>query len=239
MLERLEEYEMDQTFNWHDAVTNKWDSNATNWNERSKQMWEDGSRKTIIPFMEEYVRIGSDVLDVGCGSGYGTYRLHQAGYHVTGVDISGEMIQLANKYYETLGITFSQADVNELPLQANAFDAIMSINVLEWTKVPVVALAELSRILKKGGLLCVGILGPTAGPRANSYRRLYDEGVILNTMMPWEFLQLAKEQGYKLVDQQPVWKREMNNMGVETLSVMMQQALSFMWLFMLQKNGTK
>lgn len=230
---------MDQTFDWHDEVTNKWNANAANWDERSKNMWEKGSRKTIIPFIKEHVPSHAKILDVGCGSGYGSYKLDQVGYDVTGVDISEEMIHLAKKKRQGTNMTFSVADVNDLPFESDSFDALMSINVLEWTKVPAVALAELSRVLKKDGLTCVGVLGPTAGPRANSYRRVYGDEVILNTMMPWEFLQLAKEQGFHLLADKGVWKRETTDIQMETLPLMMQQALSFMWLFMLQKNGTK
>jgi len=227
---------MDQTFDWYEAVTKKWDENAKSWNERSKKMWQQGSRRKIIPFLQEHVPLPSRILDVGCGSGYGSHLLHQAGYKVTGIDISEEMIRLAKENQQTNEITYTQADVNELPFTDNSFDAIMSINVLEWTNVPVLALTELSRVLTDNGLLCIGILGPTAGPRAYSYHRLYGEEVILNTMMPWEFMQLAKEQGYQLIAHEPVWKREAEDIEVEKLPLMMQQALSFMWLFVLQKK---
>ena len=33
------------------------------------------------------------VLDVGCGDGYGTYKLSRAGYKAVGVDLSEVMIQ--------------------------------------------------------------------------------------------------------------------------------------------------
>ncbi len=227
---------LNQSFNWQEAVSNTWNNNAAKWDERSRRMWEQGSRKDILPFIRPHFGKGTNVLDVGCGSGYGTVKLHEAGYHLTGVDISEEMIRLANQYRQQEDITFTQADVNGLPFADESFDGITSINVLEWTNIPVKALVELTRILKSDGLLCVGILGPTAGPRANSYRRVYGEDVILNTMMPWEFLQLAQEQGYELIDHRPVWKQEMGQIEHQSLPIKMQQALSFMWLFMLQKK---
>lgn len=227
---------MSHSFNWEAAVSDAWDKNATSWDERSRQMWEKGSRKDILPFIRAHFIKGTNVLDIGCGSGYGSAKLNEAGYQITGVDISKEMIRLATQFRKHAPISFIQADANELPFADQSFDGVMSINVLEWTNIPVEALAELTRVLKKDGLLCVGILGPTAGPRANSYRRIYGEDVILNTMMPWEFLQLAEEQGYQLIDQHPVWKQEMGQIDIEGLPIKMQQALSFMWLFMLQKK---
>jgi len=225
-----------QPFDWEKVVTNTWDQHAVDWDERSQRMWEYGSRKKIIPFIQAHVKEGSHVLDVGSGSGYGSLKLHQSGYRVIGVDISEEMIRLANKYRKGDALTFKQGDVCNLSFLDQTFDAIMSINVLEWTKTPVKALSELTRILKQDGLLCVGILGPTAGPRGHSYRRLYGEDVIQNTMMPWEFLQLAKEHHYDLVACEMVWKKEMNQFNPTSLPYQMQQALAFMSVFMLQKK---
>ena len=41
---------------------------------------------------EQYVK-KAKVLDVGCGDGYGTYKLSRAGYKAVGVDLSEVMIQ--------------------------------------------------------------------------------------------------------------------------------------------------
>lgn len=227
---------LNHAFDWKKVVTNTWDNNAEDWDQRSEKMWEQGSRKTILPFVQSHFEIKQHVLDVGCGSGYGSLKLQQAGYDVTGVDISEEMIRLAKQKRSNENIRFQQADINDLPFADATFDAMLSINVIEWTKVPEVALNEMTRVLKSGGLLCVGVLGATAGPRQHSYPRVYGKDVMQNTMMPWEFVRLAKEKGYELVAEQGVWKKEMDNVDPETLPTIMQQAVSFMWLFMLQKK---
>jgi hypothetical protein len=111
----------------------------------------------------------------------------------------------------------------------------MAINSIEWTERPLEALNEMRRVLKSGHLLCVGLLGPTAAPRINSYRRLYGEPVICNTMMPWEFEKLAQENGWELVDGEGVYKRGVSEKMVANLPAELKQALTFMWLFMLRK----
>ncbi len=65
-------------FNWHESAEKKWDSSAEFWNQNSQEMWDSGSRSTIIPFFEQYVKKEAQVLDVGCGDGYGTYKLSRA-----------------------------------------------------------------------------------------------------------------------------------------------------------------
>jgi hypothetical protein len=40
------------SFNWEKEVETQWDSRAHFWNERSRNMWDSGSRKDIVPFIK-------------------------------------------------------------------------------------------------------------------------------------------------------------------------------------------
>jgi ubiquinone/menaquinone biosynthesis C-methylase UbiE len=222
-------------FNWEKAAKKQWDQTAQFWNERSKQMWDEGSRKDIIPFLDKHLNQGATILDVGCGDGYGTFKLHNLGYRVRGIDLSAEMIAKAKERLQA--IPFQQADVVNLPLESETVDAVLCINVLEWVEVPALALKEIRRILKSDGLVCVGILGPTAGPRGNDYRKVYGEQTICNSMMPWEFGKLAKEMKFEVVNGFGVYKEGIQAHHHEGLSQDLKQALSFMWVFLLQKVG--
>lgn len=222
---------------WHDQAKQMWNHNATFWNSKSQNMWDEGSRKSIVPFFTKYVGSNANVLDLGCGDGYGSYKLWKEGYDVTGVDLSDEMVKLCQSRLTDAQerLSFKQADMMELPFEDQSFDALMAINALEWAEVPIKAFNEISRVVKSGGHLCIGLLGPTAAPRANSYNRLYGEDVIMNTMMPWEFEQLAKEQSFEVLGQEKVYKRGVDLKHVGSLSGEMQQALTFMTIFMLKK----
>ncbi|GAB3045586.1 class I SAM-dependent methyltransferase [Virgibacillus ainsalahensis] len=223
-------------FNWKKEAEEQWDNRAVSWNERSRNMWDNGSRKDIIPFVQKHMKTGCEVLDIGCGDGYGTYKLHEAGYHASGMDLSSEMIALANERTVKEPIQFTQGDVSDLPYEDNSFDGIMAINVLEWTASPAEALKELKRVVNDNGFICVGILGPTAGPRVNSYPRLHGEKAICNTMMPWEFQKLAAEEHLKYVDGFGVYKENLSESQYSSLSEQLRQALTFMWIFMLRKG---
>ncbi len=65
-----------------------------------------GVGSTIIPFFEQYVKKEAQVLDVGCGDGYGTYKLSRAGYKAVGVDISEVMIQKGKERGEGPDLSF-------------------------------------------------------------------------------------------------------------------------------------
>jgi ubiquinone/menaquinone biosynthesis C-methylase UbiE len=111
----------------------------------------------------------------------------------------------------------------------------MAINSIEWTEQPLKALNEMKRVLKTNHLLCLGLLGPTAAPRSNSYRRLYGESVICNTIMPWELAQLAQENGWEVIGGRGVYQQGVREERIAELSTELKQALAFMWLFMLKK----
>ncbi|MEN1968415.1 class I SAM-dependent methyltransferase [Lentibacillus sp. N15] len=201
-------------FNWEKEVETQWDDRAAFWNKRSMNMWDNGS-----------------------GDGYGSYKLRQSGFDVTGMDLSGEMIRRANEWTNDDQIHFLQGNVTNLPFTDQRFDGVMAINILEWTETPAIALNELQRVVMPNGLLFIGVLGPTAGPRANSFPRLYGKPAICNTMMPWEFQRLAMEHELEYVDGFGVWKQGVNEAHLHGLPLELKQALSFMWIFMLRRTG--
>ncbi|WP_102274836.1 class I SAM-dependent methyltransferase [Cytobacillus massiliigabonensis] len=223
-------------FNWSKEAEKQWDERSSGWNSMSKEMWESGSRKEIAPFFSKYVTSKGTVCDLGCGDGYGSFKLAELGYIVTGIDVSEEMIHKARGTNEGNTAQFIKGDILHLPFENDSFDAVLAINSLEWTEDPIKVIKEIQRIVKPGGLACIGLLGPTAAPRINSYRRLYNEKVICNTMMPWELDRLAEENSWGKVDSLGVYKRGTDQMPIGSLSAELRQALSFMWVTMLRNN---
>ncbi|MGR3764753.1 class I SAM-dependent methyltransferase [Rossellomorea sp. NS-SX7] len=216
---------------WHENAKSRWEINADNWHSRSAEMWSTGSRKSIVPFFQRTVDKGKEIGDLGCGDGYGSYLLHQNGYKVTGMDFSENMVAIANQL-EREHLKFVQGDLARLPFKENEFEAVMAINSIEWTESPLQALNELERVTDKEGYICIGLLGPTAHPRDNSYPRLHGENAICNTMMPWELERLAEEKGWNKIDEEWVYKKGVKESLTGSLSNELKQALTFMTLFM-------
>ncbi|MFS0823047.1 class I SAM-dependent methyltransferase [Bacillus sp. 1P02SD] len=223
-------------FKWHEEAEKQWDGRADFWSKQSQAMWNSGSRSTIIPFFTQFLQNDTLILDAGCGDGYGSFLLAERGYRVIGTDISAEMIEKANKRSTSKGLSFVQGDLSALPFEDATFSGVMAINSIEWTEDPLQAINEIKRVTKPGGIFCAGLLGPTAGPRQHAYSRLYGKKVIQNTMMPWEFEQLVSENGWTVVDGQPVYKDAVNKEKIKGLPKELKQALSFMWVFLLKRN---
>lgn len=100
---------------------------------------------------------GKTLLDFGCGDGIHSIAAAKFGARVTGADISGKSLELAEKRRILAGLTPSQvvyqtADITSLPLPANHFDCVLSVGTL--SSVPFnEGLKEISRVLKADGIL--------------------------------------------------------------------------------------
>lgn len=86
------------------------------------------------PFVEEVWQFllgmaqqsGSTILDVGCGTGRYALPLAQAGFAVTGVDLSAEMLTMARSRSADLPVNWVQADATRLDLDQQ-FDLIIAV----------------------------------------------------------------------------------------------------------------
>ena len=96
------------------------------------------------------------ILDVGCGVGGSTRRLsHMAGCCVTGIDLSDEYIDAAERLTQLLDmqarVRFQAASALELPFEDNSFDGAWSIQMNMNVEDKLGWLKEVYRVLKPGG----------------------------------------------------------------------------------------
>ncbi len=94
------------------------------------------------------------VLDVGCGGGLLSEQFAAIGCAVTGVDRSTPTLAEANAHatVASLAITYLEADALCLPFEAGRFDVVCCCDVLEHVDDVDKAVAEISRVLKPGGI---------------------------------------------------------------------------------------
>lgn len=96
------------------------------------------------------------ILDVGCGIGGSTRRLaHETGCRVTGIDLSDEYIDVAERLTQLLNmqerVKFHAASALELPFDDNAFDGVWSLQMNMNVEDKLSWLTETYRVLKPGG----------------------------------------------------------------------------------------
>ena len=90
------------------------------------------------------------VLDLGCGDGDYSVRLQEMGFEVIAGDMDVKRFRHADK------INFKVCDITKkLPFEDATFDYVLFLEVIEHLKNPYDVMAELSRILKKGGKVII------------------------------------------------------------------------------------
>ena len=119
-----------------------------------------GREAAIIPFTGE-----GRLLDVGCGTGKDLLRFQEAGWHVTGVELSPYAASLARA---RLGCEVVPGHFDEAPLEGRRFDVVRLSHVLEHLPSPRKSLGKMHRLLRPGGLLWIEV--PNA---ASLERRLF------------------------------------------------------------------
>lgn len=107
--------------------------------------------KIKTPWILERIKKTSKILDVGCGAGFLTNELALAGHDVSGVDLSGESLEVAKRFDKTASVKYQLADAYGLPFPDGSFDVVCALDFLEHVEDPQRAIAEFSRVLKPGG----------------------------------------------------------------------------------------
>ncbi len=105
---------------------------------------------------------GSRGLDAGCGIGLPALLLAEAigpDGHVTGLDISPELLLHAQKIVNESGlsgqISFKEGDIHKLPFEDDSFDWVWSSDCAGYPSAdkPLSLLKELARVVKPGGMV--------------------------------------------------------------------------------------
>lgn len=103
------------------------------------------------------LRPGLDLLDVGCGPGTITVDLARrvAPGRVIGIDRAPEVIAEARAHAseQTVPLAFLVGDLYGLPFADASFDVVHAHQVLQHLIDPVLALGEMRRVLRPGGVL--------------------------------------------------------------------------------------
>lgn len=128
-------------------------------------LMKERTAETHAGFFLSHLRPGFRVLDAGCGPGTITLGLARrvSPGRVIGIDIEDSQFASAREQAERecMSLEFRKASIYELPFESESFDAVFSHAVLQHLSDPIAALAELRRVLKRGGV--TGIRAGDAG----------------------------------------------------------------------------
>ncbi|WP_321493368.1 class I SAM-dependent methyltransferase [uncultured Desulfobacter sp.] len=135
-----------------------------NWRSTSYELDQAKSTETVkewestINALVSHVK-GDDLraLDVGTGPGQLAFYLARAGFKTTGIDISAHMVARADQTARSDGLScdFRTGDAEQLPFEDNAFDVVVTRNLVWTLPDPGAAIREWHRVLKPGGRIII------------------------------------------------------------------------------------
>lgn len=130
----------------------------------AEQWWSDEVRwvrtlKNLVPgrlqwFDRHFDWPGKDVLDLGCAGGFMAEAMAKRGARITGIDPAADAVAAARRHASAEGLSI-QYDVGvgeALPYAAAGFDAVVCVDVLEHVADLNRVLAEVTRVLRPGGM---------------------------------------------------------------------------------------
>jgi SAM-dependent methyltransferase len=118
--------------------------------------YDTGRRVDVLidEFLPDRVVRGKEALDVGCGLGFFSARLHERGARVTACDIGPTLVE---KTRQRVGCRAEVADALGLVAHFGParFDLVVSSGCVEHTPDPNAALRQMAGVLRPGGYLAV------------------------------------------------------------------------------------
>lgn len=116
---------------------------------------------------------GKNVLDFGCGTGYGAALMAEEAGHVTGLDIDGSALQWARENHGSRRLDFQRHADLGAKLPAASFDMVTCFEMIEHVDhaTQKATVASIARLLRDDGLLLISTPNPavTALYGANPY----------------------------------------------------------------------
>jgi 2-polyprenyl-6-hydroxyphenyl methylase / 3-demethylubiquinone-9 3-methyltransferase len=149
---------MTATDNVHQHEINKFGSMAERW-------WDtQGEFKTLhdinplrIEFIQSYADIaGKHIVDVGCGGGILTEGLAKFGADVLGIDLSEELIDIADLHGLESGVSAHYQKISAEALaqqQPGSFDHVTCMEMLEHVPDPGSIISACATLVKPGGMV--------------------------------------------------------------------------------------
>jgi ubiquinone/menaquinone biosynthesis C-methylase UbiE len=136
---------------------------ATDWDTMRLAYYDE----RVIEKMAEVASVdeGSEVADIGTGTGFVAAGMAPRVKRVIGIDNASAMLQVARENLDSLGVSNAEllvGDLAGLPLADNSVDAAFANMVLHHVVNPTAMLEEMSRIVRPGGT--VGITDEVEHP---------------------------------------------------------------------------
>ena len=145
--------------------------------------WFRGRRELVTSVVRERLPVGAKVLDVGCGTGFVLERLLEV-FDAWGVEPDVSVRERATQFAKPRILSGSTEDLSLV--EANSFDAVLLLDVLEHVAHDTEALRSAATLLRPGGSVLITVpafpfLWSSHDVR-NQHRRRYTRASLRSTI---------------------------------------------------------
>ena len=175
------------------------------------------------------IKEGDVVLDLGSGAGFDAFlaakKVGNKG-KVIGLDMSEEMIRKAKENagrYGYQNVEFKLGDIENIPIEANTIDAIISNCVINLSPNKEKVFSEAYRVLKNGGKMFVSdivLLEELTQEQRNNEELI--AGCVGGAILKDEYLKTIRNAGFKvnvIGEDKDISKRQYNGIKVESIKI--------------------
>lgn len=137
-----------------------WDNVAPWYDSYLEKSNDSFQEKVIAPNLLRILEIkkGESVLDLACGQGYFSRLIKNLGASVTGVDLSKDLIKIAEE--KSTDISYIVAPAHDIKLKKESFDRVFTVLAFENIKNVDEVMFEIKRVLKNDGTFTLVLLHP-------------------------------------------------------------------------------
>jgi 2-polyprenyl-3-methyl-5-hydroxy-6-metoxy-1,4-benzoquinol methylase len=120
------------------------------------------------------------LLDIGCGPGVLVEEVLNMGFDYLGMDLAEEMLSEGRaRWGENQRIAFRTGDIEHIPAEADSFQAVICLGVIEYVSDLVAAIRELKRVLKLGGVAII-----------SNHNKIHIDNLVITALTPLRWIVL-------------------------------------------------
>jgi ubiquinone/menaquinone biosynthesis C-methylase UbiE len=150
------------SFDYH-SVAGDYQYRAMHSGHPMQRFWHRGKLIMIDQLIRPHLRIGSRLLEIGCGAGNLLLQATVAGSYPVALDLSMQALTFVRSRLKeaqfTLtapsGFACTQAIGESLPFREDSFDCVLLSEVIEHLEAPQISIREAMRVLCPGGRLLI------------------------------------------------------------------------------------
>jgi ubiquinone/menaquinone biosynthesis C-methylase UbiE len=160
-----------------------------------------------VNMLTAHVKPTYTVLELGCGTGYFTKEIVKTGASVVAIDISPDLLTIAQKEVQGANVRFCEENAYQMTIADASFDSVIGSSVLHHLDIEK-ALSEMNRVLKPNGIIAFtepNMMNPQIALQKNIpwLKRKLGDSPDETAFFRWQLIKMLKAYNFKDIEVVP------------------------------------